>query len=71
MTNNMMTIEEMCFCLSIGKTSAYKLAKTMRSVKIGKRVMVPKADVDAYIMKLIKEREERMKEREKHFKKYK
>ena len=51
----------MCFRLSIGKNSAYKLAKTMRSVKIGRKLMVPKADVDQYVMDLIKQREERMK----------
>ncbi len=59
--NNLITIDEMCFRLSIGKNSAYKLAKTMRYVKIGRKLMVPRADVDQHIMNLIKEREERMK----------
>ena len=61
MMNNLITIDEMCFRLSIGKNSAYKLAKTMRYVKIGRKLMVPRADVDQHIMNLIKEREERMK----------
>jgi len=63
MMNNLITINEMCFRLSIGKNSAYKLARTMRYVKIGRKLMVPRADVDQHIMNLIKEREERMKNR--------
>ena len=58
---NFMSIEEMCSALTIGKNSAYKLAKNMRSVKVGRKLMVPRADVDKYIMNLLKEREERMK----------
>jgi excisionase family DNA binding protein len=69
MINDLMTIEEICSHLGIGKNSAYKLAKTMRSVKIGRKLMVPKADVDHYVLSLIKQREERMKEREKNFQK--
>ena len=58
---NFMTVEEMCSALTIGKNSAYKLAKKMRWIKVGRKLMVPRADVDKYIMKLLKEREERMK----------
>ena len=60
MIDNLMTIDEMCFRLSVGRNSAYKLAKTMRSVKIGRKLMVPRSDVDKYIMDLIRQREERM-----------
>ena len=69
MIHNLMTIDELCERLSIGKNSAYKLAKKMRSIKIGRKLMVPKADVDHYVLSLIKQREERMKEREKNFQK--
>jgi excisionase family DNA binding protein len=61
MINDLMTIEEICSSLGIGKNSAYKLAKTMRSVKIGRKLMVPRADVDKYIAELIRQKEERMK----------
>ena len=61
MINDLMTIEEICSHLGIGKNSAYKLAKTMRSVKIGRKLMVPLADVDKYIAELIRQKEERMK----------
>ena len=57
MINDLMTIEEICFNLGIGKNSAYKLAKTMRSVKIGRRLMVPRADVDKYITDLLNEKQ--------------
>ena len=53
MINDLMTIEEICSSLGIGKNSAYKLVKAMRSVKIGRRLMVPRADVDQYIMELL------------------
>ena len=61
MIENFITIEELCSRLTIGKNSAYKLAKTMRSVKIGRKLMVPRADVDKYIAELIRQKEERMK----------
>ena len=61
MINDLMTIEEICSHLGIGKNSAYKLSKTMRSVKIGRKLMVPLADVDKYIAELIRQKEERMK----------
>ena len=57
MINDLMTIEEICSSLGIGKNSAYKLAKTMRSVKIGRRLMVPRADVDKYITDLLNEKQ--------------
>jgi excisionase family DNA binding protein len=60
MINDLMTIEEICSSLGIGKNSAYKLAKKMRWIKVGRKLMVPRADVDKYIMNLLKEREERM-----------
>ena len=53
MMNDLMTIEEICFSLGIGKNSAYKLVKALRAVKIGRRLMVPRADVDQYIMELL------------------
>ena len=57
MINDLMTIEEICSHLGIGKNSAYKLAKTMRSVKIGRKLMVPRADVDKYISGLLNEKQ--------------
>jgi len=57
MINDLMTIEEICSHLGIGKNSAYKLAKTMRSVKIGRKLMVPKADVEQYITNLLNEKQ--------------
>jgi len=57
MINDLMTIEEICSSLDIGKNSAYKLVKTMRSVKIGRKLMVPRVDVDKYITDLLSEKQ--------------
>ncbi len=57
MLNNFMTIEEICEHLSIGRNSAYKLAKKMRYIKFGKKLMVPKADIEKYIADLLNEKQ--------------
>ena len=57
MLDQFMTIEEICEHLSIGRNSAYKLAKKMRYIKFGKKLMVPKADVEQYITNLLNEKQ--------------
>jgi excisionase family DNA binding protein len=57
MLDQFMTIEEICEYLSIGRNSAYNLAKKMRYIKFGKRLMVPKADVEQYITNLLNEKQ--------------
>jgi excisionase family DNA binding protein len=49
MKNKLLTIEEICAELGIGKTTAYKLVKTMKYVKIGRRILVPENEVEAYV----------------------
>ena len=53
MTNSFMTIDEICNYLNIGKNSAYQLAKKLRHIKIGRKLMVPREDVDKYLTELI------------------
>ncbi len=54
MKNKLLTIEEICAELGIGKTTAYKLAKTMKYVKIGGRILVPENEVEAYVEQKLK-----------------
>lgn len=51
MNKNLLTVEEICSELGIGKTKAYKLIKEgiLSSGRIGKRIIVPKAELDKYI----------------------
>ena len=53
MTNSFMTIDEICNYLNIGKNYSYQLAKKLRHIKIGRKLMVPREDVEKYITKLI------------------
>ena len=54
MKNKLLTIEEICAELGIGKTTAYKLVKTMKYVKIGGRILVPENEVEAYVEQKLK-----------------
>lgn len=51
MNKNLLTVEEICSELGIGKTKAYKLIKEgiLSSGRIGKRIIIPKAELDKYI----------------------
>lgn len=55
MINSFMTIDEICNYLNIGKNSAYRLTKNLRHIKIGKKLMVLREDVDKYITDLLNE----------------
>jgi excisionase family DNA binding protein len=54
MLQNMLNIEQIAERLSIGRGSAYKLAKQLKHVKIGRRIYVPKVEIDKYIMAMLK-----------------
>jgi excisionase family DNA binding protein len=45
----LLTVEEICERLNLGRTNAYKLAKNMKYVKIGRRILVPENEVEAYV----------------------
>ena len=51
MKNKLLTIEEICAELGIGKTTAYKLVKNMKHVKIGRKILVPENELEAYVEK--------------------
>ena len=57
MTNSFMTIDEICNYLNIGKNSAYRLTKNLRHIKIGRKLMVLREDVDKYITDLLNEKQ--------------
>ena len=60
MINQFITIDEICDYLNIGKNSAYQLAKKLRHVKIGRKLMVPREDVDKYLTALMNQQENRI-----------
>ena len=51
MMPKMITIDEMTRLLGIGKTTAYKLVRQMKHVKIGRRILIEEADLMHYIEK--------------------
>ena len=53
----LLTIEEICSQLGIGRTNAYRLAKSMRCVKIGRRILVPESELEAYVKREMKKEE--------------
>lgn len=55
MNENLLTIEELCKELGIGRSKAYQLLKDKQipSGKIGRRILIRKSDVDQYIDKIL------------------
>ena len=51
--NDILTVDELCKVLKIGKNTAYTLLKSgeIKSVKIGRVYKIPKRNVIAYILK--------------------
>ena len=49
--NDILTVEELCEVLRIGKNTAYKLLKNgeIKSIKIGKVYKIPKKSVKKYL----------------------
>ena len=54
--SSLVTIDELCEILMIGKNTAYNLLKSgaIKSFKIKRRWKIPRASIDEYIMKQIK-----------------
>jgi excisionase family DNA binding protein len=55
MNENLLTIEELCKELGIGRSKAYQLLKDKQipSGKIGRRILVRRSDVDRYIDRIL------------------
>ena len=51
--NDILTVDELCEVLNIGKNTAYKLLKNgdIKSIKIGRVYKIPKKNVKKYILK--------------------
>ena len=56
----LLTVEEICERLNLGRTNAYKLAKNMKYVKIGRRILVPEYEIQAYIGRELEKRKQRL-----------
>ena len=57
MKNKLLTIEEISAELGIGRTTAYKLVRNMKYVKIGRRILVPESEREAYVKREMKKEE--------------
>ena len=55
MNEKLLTIEELCKELGIGRSKAYQLLKDKQipSGKIGRRILVRRSDVDRYIDRIL------------------
>ena len=55
MNENLLTIEELCKELGIGRSKAYQLLKDkqIQSGKIGRRILIRRSDVDQYIDRIL------------------
>lgn len=55
-SSSLVTIDELCEILMIGKNTAYNLLKSeaIKSFKINRIWKIPRASIDEYIMKQIK-----------------
>ena len=49
MTQKLLTVDDICAMLEIGRTTAYQLVKNMKHVKIGRRILVPENELQEYI----------------------
>lgn len=55
MNKELLTVNDICHELGIGKTTAYKLIKTkkIKSGKIGQKILVRRKELEAYISRMI------------------
>lgn len=49
MLENLMSVDDICRKLGIGKNTAYAIVKTVKHIKIGKKIYVLDCDLEEYI----------------------
>ena len=49
MSKTLLTVDNLCELLGIGKTTAYQIAKNIKHIKIGRRILVPETELQIYI----------------------
>lgn len=56
MNANLLTIEDLCKELGIGKTTAYNLIKNkkIKATKVGNKFLISRQNLDSYIIQLMK-----------------
>lgn len=59
MNEKLLTIEELCKELGIGRSKAYQLLKDKQipSGKIGRRILIRRSDMDQYIDRILNEKQ--------------
>lgn len=60
MNENLLTIEELCKELGIGRSKAYQLLKDKQipSGKIGRRILIRRSDMEQYIDRILNAKQE-------------
>ena len=49
MKSKLLTVEDICDTFGVSKGTAYKIAKEMPYIKVGRRILIPKHEVTIYI----------------------
>ena len=59
MNESLLTVEDMCNELGIGRSKAYQILKNKEipSGKIGRRILIRRTDLDQYIERVLKARQ--------------
>ena len=56
MKSKLLTVDDICETFGVSKGTAYKIAKEMSYIKVGKRILIPKHEVTIYIKKQLEQR---------------
>ena len=56
MRSKLLTVDDICETFGISKSTAYKIAKEMPHIKVGRRILIPKHEVAVYIKKQLKQK---------------
>ena len=56
MKSKLLTIEDICDTFGVSKGTAYKIAKEMSHIKVGKRILIPKHEVTVYVKKQLEKK---------------
>lgn len=49
MLQNLLSVDDICHQLGIGKNTAYTIAKEVKHIKIGKKIYIPDYELANYI----------------------
>ena len=56
MKSKLLTVEDICETFGVSKGTAYKIAKEMSYIKVGRRILIPKHEVTVYVKKQLEKK---------------